>query len=726
MEEKKDICSQIISITDDIKSEKSEQSKKSEVSHQSQILNQSIQSIQSIHTQQSIPISENSSVTNNVSFNTNTSVHTSITNNGQIDSSLNNNISYQSYNTNDSNTETKYSTSLNNISSFPTHHIPEVNANLEELFNIKAKDNDYISNEELVSDIARLQVIIDDLLNYSTEDPQLVIYINEAENLKDTKRYIKQREHKHFATYNKYVDKELETDAYGNFTMSKVFLNKMICEKTHLYYRTHELNDVLYLHFNAFKKIENLDSFINLKVLYLENNCIKKLEGIGNLKSLTCLYLQENMIEKIENIEELVNLNTLNLSDNNIKKIENLRFNKKLNSLLLKRNKIGFEEGDLDGLLELSPTVTVIDISDNKINDADIIDKYLIHIAGLKVLYMFGNECARKIPHYRKTLTYKLQQLRYIDDKPIFEDEKRFAIAFAKGGLEEEKKEREQYRQEKKDEQIKRIQDFQDMVNGWKSKKEHKEQEEGLGAKKEVEKLKFEEGDEQEHEDSHKANSTDKKMEMLLKMNSKLKEERKKKEEVVRDNSVTGTSDVKNVLVKNDDKVLQKEHSHEPIFEEKGILLNIQEETIEENKINSIYNIETSNIKVNNNNTNVNTNEEVKNSQTNKSNKMIVYDSDEDIDDNNKKQVDKINFNKLEESHFDNDNLDNYIPSLEEVKFKRDSGWIERELAKAKLSEDENCSGKIAKESSIIDIREVSNSPVVNSHKTNSIFDELD
>lgn len=711
MEEKKDICS----IPDDIKSEKSEQSKKSEISHQSQLLNQSIQSI---HTQQSIPISENSSMTNNGSFNTNTSVHTSTTNN---ENNLNINVSYQSYNTNDSNTETKYSTSLNNISSFPTHHIPEVNACLEELTNIKAKDNDFISNEELESDIARLQVIIDDLLNYSTEDPQLIVYINEAENLKDTKRYIKQREHKHFATYNKYIDKELETDAYGNFTMSKVFLNKMICEKTHLYYRTHELNDVLYLHFNAFKKIENLDSFINLKVLYLENNCIKKIEGLNNLKSLTCLYLQENMIEKIENIEELVNLNTLNLSDNNIKKIENLKFNKKLNSLLLKRNKIGFEEGDLDGLLELSPTVTVIDISDNKINDADIIDKYLISISGLKVLYMFGNECARKIPHYRKTLTYKLQQLRYIDDKPIFEDEKRFAIAFAKGGLEEEKKEREKYRQEKKDEQIKRIQDFQDMVSGWQGKNQQKEV---VELSKEDEKLKFEEGEEKE--DAQKTNSTDKKMEMLLKMNSKLKEERRKKEEVVRDNSV----------VNNETKAVLS--SHKPVdievdVEEKGNLLNIQEETIEENKIVPCKNSQVSTISCNNNNNNNSSlvGEEVKNSTTSKRNKMIVYDSDEEENEeknseNQKNQIINHKNNDLVESHLNSNALnsdDNYIPSLEEVKFKRDSGWIERELAQAKLTNNEN---KISEQSSIVDIREINNSSVVNTHKTNSIFDELD
>ena len=54
-------------------------------------------------------------------------------------------------------------------------------------------------------------------------------------------------------------------------------------------------------------------------------------------------------------------------------------------------------------------------------------------------------------------LTFKIKQLRYIDDKPIFDDERRFAEAFGRGGLEEERKDRENYKQEKKDEQIKRI-----------------------------------------------------------------------------------------------------------------------------------------------------------------------------------------------------------------------------------------------------------------------------
>lgn len=55
-------------------------------------------------------------------------------------------------------------------------------------------------------------------------------------------------------------------------TISKEFLKKLLRSDMKLYYSTPELNDVLYLHFKGFKKIENLEAFTELKVLYFESN----------------------------------------------------------------------------------------------------------------------------------------------------------------------------------------------------------------------------------------------------------------------------------------------------------------------------------------------------------------------------------------------------------------------------------------------------------------------
>ena len=72
-------------------------------------------------------------------------------------------------------------------------------------------------------------------------------------------------------------------------------------------------------------------------------------------------------------------------------------------------------------------------------------------MVNLAVVYMQNNDFTKKISHYRKQIITKIPDIKYIDDKPVFEDEKRFAEAWARGGLDEERKERTRYKQEKED-----------------------------------------------------------------------------------------------------------------------------------------------------------------------------------------------------------------------------------------------------------------------------------
>ena len=269
----------------------------------------------------------------------------------------------------------------------------------------------------------------------------------------------------HYATHNRYT-KDEENEDPNQPVMTRKYLDKILCTDFKEYYRTHELNEILYLHFKGFKKIDNLFTFTGLKCLYLEGNGIQKIEGLDNCVNLTSLYLHENCICKIEGLDKLEKLVNLNLSDNLITTIENLNNCKNLSNLLLKRNRIG-ENGlnDLKGLLELNDNFNVLDISDNKIKEQNIIEDYLTKIPNLRVIYLNGNDCVRNIKNYRKTLIAKLKEIRYIDDRPVFDDEKRFALAFAKGGYEEEKKERENYRREQREKEEKRIKDFYNMIH---------------------------------------------------------------------------------------------------------------------------------------------------------------------------------------------------------------------------------------------------------------------
>ena len=271
----------------------------------------------------------------------------------------------------------------------------------------------------------------------------------------------------HYAKYNRFMEKEIDEESQQ--MMSRKYLDKILCSDVKQYYRTHELNEILYLHYKSFKKIQNLQTFTNLKVLYLEGNAISKIENLESLVNLTSLYLHENCIEKIEGLNTLSHLANLNLSDNLIKKIENLKGLDSLSNFLIKRNRIGIKGlEDLYGLLELGKEFAVLDISDNLIDDPKIVDEILTKFIDLRVIYLKGNDVVRKIPNYRKTLISKIDTLKYIDDKPIFEDEKRFALAFAKGGYEEERKERAKYREEIRLKEEKRIRDFCKMMNKFK------------------------------------------------------------------------------------------------------------------------------------------------------------------------------------------------------------------------------------------------------------------
>ena len=77
----------------------------------------------------------------------------------------------------------------------------------------------------------------------------------------------------------------------------------------------------------------------------------------------------------------------------------------------------------------------------------------------LGVLYLQGNPCVKKIQHYRKVVTARMPTLKYLDDRPVFEDERLRAeawyAAFQTGGIaaakEAEKNEIERQKQEKAD-----------------------------------------------------------------------------------------------------------------------------------------------------------------------------------------------------------------------------------------------------------------------------------
>jgi dynein assembly factor 1 len=89
---------------------------------------------------------------------------------------------------------------------------------------------------------------------------------------------------------------------------------------------------------------------------------------------------------------------------------------------------------------------------------AQVLD-VLVQLPRLSVLYLQGNGCVKRIPHYRKVVVARLPHLKYLDDRPVFDDERLRAEAwfeaFEAGGLpaakEAEKLEIERQKKEKEE-----------------------------------------------------------------------------------------------------------------------------------------------------------------------------------------------------------------------------------------------------------------------------------
>ena len=77
-------------------------------------------------------------------------------------------------------------------------------------------------------------------------------------------------------------------------------------------------------------------------------------------------------------------------------------------------------------------------------------------MSNLAVLYFQNNGAIKNIKNYRKIFINNIKTLKYLDDKPVFPEERSiryliilgFAEAFVIGGLELEREERAKYKKE--------------------------------------------------------------------------------------------------------------------------------------------------------------------------------------------------------------------------------------------------------------------------------------
>jgi len=213
----------------------------------------------------------------------------------------------------------------------------------------------------------------------------------------------------------------------------------------------------------------HLEAYTSVKCMYLEGNGFAEIQGLTECKMLVSLYLQENCISIIEGLQGLP-LRNLNLAQNFITQLENLA-GLPLTTLNLKRNKLKTAQ-DLKELLGC-PTLGVLDISDNLIDDVKLLD-LLSQMPNLKVLYLKGNDVTKKIKSYRKTVITSIPTLTYLDDRPVFPEERLRAEAWSRGGMPAERAERKRQQEEKREKARRNHEAFHKMMDDAAAKRKRK------------------------------------------------------------------------------------------------------------------------------------------------------------------------------------------------------------------------------------------------------------
>merc|ERR1712216_524294 len=82
-----------------------------------------------------------------------------------------------------------------------------------------------------------------------------------------------------------------------------------------------------------------------------------------------------------------------------------------------------------------------------------------------------GNPVLRNIPNYRKTVIASLPDLKYLDDRPVFEEDRRYAEAFVAAGLEGGRGMRRIIKKEKEEYHTRQLVAFQRMMAEGKERK---------------------------------------------------------------------------------------------------------------------------------------------------------------------------------------------------------------------------------------------------------------
>ena len=180
---------------------------------------------------------------------------------------------------------------------------------------------------------------------------------------------------------------------------------------------------------------------------------------MSHLKKLRSLFLQKNLISTMTNLSSLTSLVHLDISENRVRLVQGINTLPNLATLNLSKNFLETTESILH--LASCPAITNVDLSNNELRDESVITSVLGKMPSLVATNTAGNPMVRSVAQFRKKCIIHVKKLRYMD-RPVFENERAAAEAFADGGYEKEKEVKQEWAQKKRDEEKQSLQDFRD------------------------------------------------------------------------------------------------------------------------------------------------------------------------------------------------------------------------------------------------------------------------
>ncbi|EPY27950.1 hypothetical protein STCU_04754 [Strigomonas culicis] len=108
--------------------------------------------------------------------------------------------------------------------------------------------------------------------------------------------------------------------------------------------------------------------------------------------------------------------------------------------------------------------ITTLDLSNNQLHDGEGLLLVLEKLPRLLSLRLQGNPLTRTLRRYRQRILSHCKRLVYLDDRPVFEEERRLVTAWAKGGDAAVNKERACIKAENEAKQQKRLDDFRALL----------------------------------------------------------------------------------------------------------------------------------------------------------------------------------------------------------------------------------------------------------------------